>query len=78
MRFLSDQDIYAVTVQFLRAMGHDVVTAADVAMSQCRAPRMQKSLKPRRKTSVSLSPATAISADSPLCNSVVEEYSTSA
>jgi predicted nuclease of predicted toxin-antitoxin system len=34
MRFLSVQDVYAATVQFLRGMGHDVVTAADIEMSR--------------------------------------------
>jgi predicted nuclease of predicted toxin-antitoxin system len=34
MRFLADQDVYAVTVQFLRGLGHEVATAADRAMSQ--------------------------------------------
>jgi len=29
MRLLLDQDIYAVTAAFLRAAGHDVLTAAD-------------------------------------------------
>ncbi len=27
MRFLFDEDVYAVTVRFLRSLGHDVVTA---------------------------------------------------
>ena len=34
MRFLLDQDVYAVTVQFLRDAGHDVLTAADIGASR--------------------------------------------
>ena len=34
MRFLTDQDVYAVTVQLLRDLGHDVITAADVNLSR--------------------------------------------
>lgn len=29
MRLLTDQDVYAVTVRFLRGLGHDVATAAE-------------------------------------------------
>jgi predicted nuclease of predicted toxin-antitoxin system len=34
MRFLLDQDVYAVTTRFLRELGHDVVVAADIGYSQ--------------------------------------------
>ena len=34
MRFLLDQDVYAVTAGFLRSLGHDVVTAAQLGLSQ--------------------------------------------
>jgi predicted nuclease of predicted toxin-antitoxin system len=34
MRFLTDQDVYAASIQFLRGLGHDVVTAADVGMAR--------------------------------------------
>jgi predicted nuclease of predicted toxin-antitoxin system len=34
MRFLTDQDVYATTVGFLRSLGHDVLTAADVDLSR--------------------------------------------
>jgi predicted nuclease of predicted toxin-antitoxin system len=34
MRFLLDQDVYAVTVRFLRDAGHDVLTAADIGASR--------------------------------------------
>lgn len=34
MRLLTDQDVYATTVQVLRGLGHDVVTAAERGLSQ--------------------------------------------
>ena len=34
MKFLADEDVYAVTVQFLRELGHEVATAAECGMSQ--------------------------------------------
>jgi predicted nuclease of predicted toxin-antitoxin system len=34
MRFLADQDVYGVTIQFLRGLGHEVATAAEWGMSQ--------------------------------------------
>jgi predicted nuclease of predicted toxin-antitoxin system len=34
MRLLLDQDVYAVTVRFLRAHEHDVVTAAEAGLAQ--------------------------------------------
>lgn len=33
MRFLLDQDVYAVTARCLRDLGHDVLTAAEAALS---------------------------------------------
>ena len=34
MRFLLDQDVYAITARFLRGLDHDVVTAADIGASR--------------------------------------------
>jgi predicted nuclease of predicted toxin-antitoxin system len=34
MRFLADHDVYAVTVEWLRQQGHDVVTVKDLGMQQ--------------------------------------------
>lgn len=34
MKFLADQDVYATTVRFLEALGHDVVPAAQIGLSQ--------------------------------------------
>jgi predicted nuclease of predicted toxin-antitoxin system len=34
MRFLTDQDVYATTVGFLQGLGHDVVTVAQLGLSQ--------------------------------------------
>ncbi|HEY7493214.1 MAG TPA: DUF5615 family PIN-like protein [Candidatus Tectomicrobia bacterium] len=34
MRFILDQDIYAITARFLRDFDHDIVTAADLGASR--------------------------------------------
>ena len=34
MKFLTDQDVYAITTRLLNSLGHDVVTAAEFGMSQ--------------------------------------------
>jgi predicted nuclease of predicted toxin-antitoxin system len=34
MRFLLDQDVYALTIRFLRELGHDAVVAAEIGCSQ--------------------------------------------
>lgn len=34
MRFLLDQDVYASTARFLEDLGHDVVSAAQIGLSQ--------------------------------------------
>jgi predicted nuclease of predicted toxin-antitoxin system len=34
MKFLTDQDVYALTVSFLRNLGHEVITAAEIGMSR--------------------------------------------
>ena len=34
MRFLTDQDVYAATTHYLRGLGHDVVTAAELGLSR--------------------------------------------
>lgn len=34
MKLLTDQDVYAMTIQFLRGLGHDVATAAERGLSQ--------------------------------------------
>ena len=36
MRLLLDQDVYAVTIGFLRSLGHDVVLVADINLSTAR------------------------------------------
>jgi predicted nuclease of predicted toxin-antitoxin system len=36
MKFLADQDVYAVTISFLRDLGHDVATAAQLGMSKAK------------------------------------------
>ena len=34
MKFLADQDVYAITIAFLRGLGHDVVPAAQLGLAQ--------------------------------------------
>ncbi len=34
MRFLLDQDVYAITTRFLESLGHDVVPVARIGLSQ--------------------------------------------
>ena len=34
MKFLLDQDVYAITARFLAALGHDVTRAAEVGLSR--------------------------------------------
>ncbi len=34
MRFLLDQDVYALTARFLRGLGHHIVTAAELGLSR--------------------------------------------
>lgn len=34
MRLFLDQDVYHITATFLKSLGHDVLTAADVGLSQ--------------------------------------------
>jgi hypothetical protein len=36
MNFLADQDVYAATIRFLRGLGHDDVTAAQLGLAQAR------------------------------------------
>jgi predicted nuclease of predicted toxin-antitoxin system len=34
MKFLADQDVYAITIGFLSGLGHDVVPAAQLGLAQ--------------------------------------------
>jgi len=34
MKFLADQDVYATTIRFLEGLGHEVISAASIGMSQ--------------------------------------------
>jgi len=36
MKFLADQDVYAVTIGFLRDLGHDVLTAGQLGMAKAK------------------------------------------
>jgi predicted nuclease of predicted toxin-antitoxin system len=42
VRFLCDQDVYATTVRLLRALGHDVATAAELGLAQAVDPFLLK------------------------------------
>jgi len=41
VRFLLDQDVYALTARFLRDLGHDVVTAVVVEPGQHRLRKLE-------------------------------------
>jgi len=34
MRFFADQDVYAITIRYLRNLGHDVITAYETGLSK--------------------------------------------
>jgi predicted nuclease of predicted toxin-antitoxin system len=34
MKFLLDQDVYALTERFLRGLGYDVITASELGLSR--------------------------------------------
>ncbi|MDL1962562.1 MAG: DUF5615 family PIN-like protein [Deltaproteobacteria bacterium] len=34
MKFLADQDAYAITTRFLSNLGHDVITASEIGLSE--------------------------------------------
>ena len=36
MKFLLDQDVYALTARFLREQGHDEITASELGMSRAK------------------------------------------
>jgi len=36
MKFLADQDVYAVTIGFLKDLGHDVIAAAQLGMARAK------------------------------------------
>jgi predicted nuclease of predicted toxin-antitoxin system len=36
MKFLADQDVYAITIAFLSGLGHEVVRAAQLGLAQAK------------------------------------------
>jgi len=36
MKFLLDQDVYAITLRYLRESGHDVITASELNLSRAK------------------------------------------
>jgi predicted nuclease of predicted toxin-antitoxin system len=49
MKFLLDQDVYALTVHFLREQGHDVVTASELGMSRAQDEQLLKTAGEMRR-----------------------------
>jgi predicted nuclease of predicted toxin-antitoxin system len=49
MRFLADQDVYAITILFLRQLGHDVATAAERGMSRSTDTELLKAAQADRR-----------------------------
>ena len=47
MRFLADQDVYYITIEWLRKEGHDVVMAREIGMQRATD---QELLKKARET----------------------------
>lgn len=45
MKFLLDQDVYAITARFLQQLGHDVVTAYEANLSQASDTELLKEAK---------------------------------
>ena len=50
MKFLLDQDVYAVTARFLVASGHDVVRASEIGMAQASDEELLKKAHEPRKS----------------------------
>jgi hypothetical protein len=34
MRFLADQDVYAITISYLKGIGHEVISASQLGLAQ--------------------------------------------
>jgi predicted nuclease of predicted toxin-antitoxin system len=49
MRFLTDQDVYAVTNRHLRGLGHDVATAAELGLSRASDSELLKRARSDRR-----------------------------
>jgi predicted nuclease of predicted toxin-antitoxin system len=52
VRFLIDQDVYAITTRLLRELGHDVVTAADLNLSRAPDTELLAEAQRQRRTLV--------------------------
>jgi len=64
VKFLLDQDVYALTERFLRGLGYDIVTAAELGLSRAADVDL---LKTAGNKNASLSRVTGIMAISYLC-----------
>lgn len=49
MKFLLDQDVYAVTARFFRDLGHDVVAVAQLGLSQADDEDLLKTAQEQRR-----------------------------
>lgn len=55
MKFLLDQDVYTLTVRFLREQGHDVVTASELGMSRAEDEQLLTTASEQRRIIYSFS-----------------------
>ncbi len=49
MRFLLDQDVYAITMRFLNNLGHDVIPVAQIGLSQADDTRLLKTAQKQNR-----------------------------
>ena len=50
MRFLTDQDVYHVTVQWLKDQSYEVVTAAELGLASASDEELLKKIRPKIKS----------------------------
>ncbi len=53
MRFLLDQDVFVITMKFLRDLGHDVVPVAQLGLSQADDSILLKKAQEKKRLFVS-------------------------
>jgi predicted nuclease of predicted toxin-antitoxin system len=49
MKFLADHDVYAITINFLRDLGHDAITAAQMGMSRAKDLQLLRTAQDQRR-----------------------------
>ncbi len=45
MKFLADQDVFAITIRFLQSLGHDVLPAAQLGLAQAEDAELLRSAR---------------------------------